>query len=228
MTKSINLIKWLPVGVASIGVVLYFSSGRNFAHNLYSFIIGDSYNSVGVYLSILWLTSLVWVVIKGRQIEAVEGESSGSLYRIASVREKHLLHVIATPYNEQSKQVIARLKPNPVNQQEKDNNKRPAVEKKPQNTTSITGNFSDSGKKKDQTKEVATDAGTNPIDKTKTAHDSKTDEVSNQPADSIDKGPLANVNTEIKGVSLLDEAKANKLRGNLKFYGSKRKESNEY
>ncbi|MFD2937717.1 hypothetical protein [Spirosoma flavum] len=227
MIKVGSLIKWLPICLASVGVFLYAFSGRNFAHNLFTFIIGDSYNLVGLSLAILWLTCLVWVIIKGRQIETSEGESSGSLFKIASVREHHLLHVSATPYNEQSRQVIARFNPDPAKGQEKDNNKGPAVKQEHQNNTSITGNFPNNGKKKEQSKEVAKEAETNTEDNKKSAPDSKPAEVSNKPTDSIDKGPLADVNTSIKGVSLLDEEKANKIKGRLKFYGPKRKEPQE-
>ena len=227
MIKISILVKWLPICLASVGVVLYSLSGRNFAHNLFSFIIGDSYYFAGLFLAVLWLTCLVWVIIKGRQIETSEGESSGSLYRIASVREQHLLHVSAIPYNEQSRQVIARFNPDPAKEQEKDNNKGPAVKQEHQNNTSITGNFPNNGEKKEQPKEIVKEAESDTKDSKKPAPDSKPAEISNKPTDSIERGPLADVNTSIKGVSLLDEEKANKLKGRLKFYGPKRKEAQE-
>ena len=227
MIKITILIKWLPICVATVGVFLYSISTENFASNLLSFLIGDSYSLGGLYLSIIWLASLAWVIIKGQQIEAAEGESPSSLHKISGLRQHHLLHVSAIPYNEQSKQVIARFKPVPANGQEKGTNKELVIKQDPPKSTSITGNFPNDGKKKEQPKEVIKPVEAEKKDDKKTATASKYDEVINQSSDSIEKGPLAKVNTGIKGVSILDEGKLNKLKGNVKYFGSNRKELQE-
>ena len=220
--KVVNLIKWLPLILTSVGVGIYSLSGGNFLPNFFSFVIGDTYSFFGLLLAIIWLASFVWVVLKGQQIEAVGSDGQSSLYRITSLRDKQLLHVSAKPYNEQSKRIIEKYKPAPAKTQEKGKSEKPEVAKDTQQTTTITEHFSDDGAKKEIGKITNTTDNTSK-NKAESKGNKSTNEA-DRSASPIEKGSLANVNTGIKGTSQFTEEKQKTLRSNLKNFAPKFKE----
>lgn len=214
MTIKNRIGVYWPVAIAAIPVIFYFYFGINFFHNLYSFSIGDSYDGFGVFWAILWFTGIAWALLKGNQTSYLQATSQrGSLYQITGLREKQLLHVSALAYNEGSKRVINRFQPDKNNEHDP-SAKTQALSKQEPVATSITGKFQNGGVKKEepQSNSHAHDAGYTGV---------------NQPAKSIESGPLATINTALKGVSQFDEEKAKKLRANLKNFGPKRKETTQ-
>ncbi|WP_460972869.1 hypothetical protein [Spirosoma migulaei] len=211
------MIKWKtywPIALLTTAIVFYFFFGINFFHNLYDFSIGNPYDETGIYLAIFWFTGLVWTGLNRKQPDHLRATGQGGgLYQITGLREKQLLHVSALSYNEGSKRVINRFQPDKNN--EPDLSKKPqALSKQEPIATSITGKFQNDGAKKEepQTNSTPNDAGSTGV---------------SQSTKAVESGPLATINTALKGVSQFDEEKAKKLRASLKNFGPKRKETTQ-
>lgn len=215
--NRVNITIWLPTLVCSFVMFLCWLSGINITHSLYDFIIGNSYDVIGVIVPIVWLVCLgVGLAIYSNRDAYQAGskepvKEQGSLYKIKELRSNPLKHISALSYNKQSDQVIERFNPK---------RKLPAhliIEseaEREQTPTSITAKFSDNGGKKNEIE--STTEQNNSDQKNETVVDSTSHKTT-------PSSGTININTAIKGESFATEERLNKYKELLKKANQKKK-----